>query len=130
MIRHLIRQLKHKIYHTKTKNKRSSQWDDVRYAFAEKNQTCAVCKSDKKLQIHHCVPFHHDSSLELDPENLISLCMDKFDCHIQIGHGDNFKFYNENVRQDAEMLINTPADQFNTKFKEVAATAKKNRKVN
>ena len=46
------------------------------------------------------VSFKHDPALELDPKNLIVLCMGPNECHLLIGHGDNFKLYNPYVAAD------------------------------
>jgi hypothetical protein len=54
------------------------------------------------------MPFHDDPSLELHPDNLISLCMGPRDCHIKVGHGDAFKWYNPNVEADAAELLASP----------------------
>jgi hypothetical protein len=54
------------------------------------------------LNVHHVLPFHLKPELELDPSNLITLCssLDK-NCHLDIGHGDNFRAYNASVREYA-----------------------------
>ena len=66
------------------------------------------------------MPFAKDASLELDPNNLISLCMDKgHDCHILIGHGDDFKAYNPNVVADATEALLHPE-----KIREIQERAK------
>lgn len=102
--------------------KRSNEWPKVEKDFREKNPTCAACGSTNKLNVHHKKPFHLHPELELDENNLITLCMDKNRCHLLIGHGDNFRAYNPNVEADAAKvkkdikLIN-----------EVAAMAEKNR---
>ena len=63
--------------------------------------------------------------LELDPNNLITLCMGKLECHLQLGHLGNFKFYNPNIRKDAAIVLAHP-DQFD----EIVKEALTNRKVN
>jgi hypothetical protein len=50
------------------------------------------------------MPFHSDPSLELNPDNFITLCMNKLECHEKIGHGGNFKLYNPHVKEDAAIL--------------------------
>ena len=81
--------------------KRSSRWDEVRDDFIRKNPKCFCCGSSKKLQVHHITPFSNNPELELVESNLISLCMDKNECHLNIGHGGSFKFYNPNVIEDS-----------------------------
>ena len=78
---------------------RSPEWPKVEHAHLKVFPTCAACDSSKKLNVHHIKPFHLFPELELEPTNLITLCMDK-DCHILLGHGDNFKAYNPNVIAD------------------------------
>jgi len=81
---------------------RSSYWANVREKFLEDNPLCAACASHKSLQVHHIKPFHLHPELELDPTNLITLCMDVTECHLIVGHGDSFRCYNPNVREDAQ----------------------------
>ncbi len=63
------------------------------------------------MNVHHMKPFHLDPPLELDPTNLISLCMGKFECHIRIGHGDDFKAYNPSVQVDAALCLRNPGSR-------------------
>ena len=110
---------------TITGGKRSSKWPGVEHAHLKQFPTCAACGSAKHVQVHHMRPFHLHPELELDPNNLISLCMDN-DCHIYIGHGDDFKAYNPNVKEDAAKVF---AGKNNLKpvLTEVSAAAKKDR---
>ena len=87
---------------------RSNKWDEVRDTFIEKNSSCAACGSTKKLQVHHIKPFHLHPELELEESNLITLCMDKNDCHLNVGHGDSWRCYNPNVKSDAEKFLSSP----------------------
>jgi hypothetical protein len=53
--------------------------------------------------VHHVIPFHLRRDLELDPENLITLCENKRDgvnCHLLFGHLGCFKSFNPSVRAD------------------------------
>ena len=105
--------------------KRSPKWPGVEHAHLKLFPTCAACGSSEKLNVHHKRPFHLHPELELDPNNLITLCMEN-DCHIYIGHGDDFKAYNPNVVEDAATVA---ANLSNLKqiITEVSATAKQNR---
>ena len=78
---------------------RSGHWPKVEHEFLSLHSVCEACGTKEKLNAHHMKPFHLYPALELDPSNLITLCMDK-DCHILLGHGDNWKAYNPNVIQD------------------------------
>lgn len=80
---------------------RSPRWPAVRDGFLKTHPACAACGGTLRLQVHHVKPFHAHPELELDPRNLITLCMGEEDCHLNIGHGDNWKAWNPGVRQDA-----------------------------
>ena len=97
---------------SKTKNRdklvnhpveRSHKWPAVQRLHLKFEPKCACCGSTKKLNVHHKKPFHLFPELELDLNNLITLCMDK-ECHLKIGHGGNFKDYNPNIDEDAKTL--------------------------
>ena len=79
---------------------RSPRWDEVRDQHLESNNECAACGTRLKLQVHHIRPFHLYPELELEPKNLITLCMDEWDCHLKIGHGGSFHSYNPHVEED------------------------------
>jgi hypothetical protein len=84
--------------------KRSEQWPEVRNTFLKENPSCAVCGGTKRLQVHHIVPFNVAPDLELEKDNLITLCTSKkygINCHLLIGHLGNFKRANLNVKADA-----------------------------
>lgn len=80
---------------------RSPEWAKIRDAFVEKNPSCAACGGGVDIQVHHILPFHLHPELELETTNLISLCMGDDQCHLMIGHGDSFRFFNPNVVEDA-----------------------------
>lgn len=64
------------------------------------------------LQVHHIKPFHLHPDLELDPDNLITLCEIKGrDHHLLIGHLDDWEAYNPNVRHDVKRFHNKNATQ-------------------
>jgi len=86
---------------------RSDKWDIVHDAYIKKHPTCAVCDSINNVQAHHIFPFHYcialgRPDLELDDRNLITLCeTEGHDHHLLIGHFDDFKSSNMNVKTDA-----------------------------
>jgi len=80
---------------------RSDQWPTLRDHFVKEHPLCAACGSVKRLQVHHIKPFHLFPTLELDPANLIVLCMDVNECHLKIGHGSSFRSFDKNVVADA-----------------------------
>jgi hypothetical protein len=102
-------------------NPRSPHWPIVEKTFLSQHPVCEVCGTKNKLNVHHKKPFHLFPELELDPNNLITLCMEK-QCHILIGHGDNFKDYNPNVESDVQRL-----KQNISLFEEVSKNAKLHR---
>lgn len=86
---------------------RSSKWPAVRAEHIERHPVCEACGSAANLNVHHIIPFHVNSYLELDPTNLITLCRN---CHFTLGHDPdgpkgpkkpNWKEFNSHVRQDA-----------------------------
>ena len=93
---------------------RSSQWPKVRAAHLKAHPCCAVCGTRKDVQVHHIKPFHIKPELELDPNNLVTLCTSKywgFNCHLAVGHGGNFRYENANVLEDIERVkrVGNPA---------------------
>ena len=88
-----------------TGKKRSSQWSAVRKEHLRLNPVCYCCGSKSKLQVHHISPFHLTPELELEPSNLITLCVNKtLNCHLILGHRKSFKKENPNVIQDCDYI--------------------------
>jgi len=79
-------------------HKRSPHWPKVEKAHLAAHPACDACGAHMHLQVHHVSPFHLHPELELDDANLVTLCMDSNRCHLLIGHGDNWKQYNPNLR--------------------------------
>jgi 5-methylcytosine-specific restriction protein A len=104
MLTHLINLARNATRKLSEPASRSPEWPKVEHAHLKLFPTCAACGSNKRLQVHHIRPFHLHPELELDPNNLITLCMSPNDCHILIGHGDDFKAYNPNVQTDASKV--------------------------
>jgi hypothetical protein len=100
---------------------RSPHWPAVEHAYLKLHPVCECCGTKNKLNVHHKKPFHLFPQFELDPTNLITLCMEK-ECHIKLGHGDNFKDYNPNVVDDVKKVHDNMG-----LFESVADAAKKNR---
>ncbi|CAB4176620.1 HNHc domain containing protein [uncultured Caudovirales phage] len=95
---------------------RSSHWPAVRKQHLAKFPTCAACGAtsvEEHLEVHHVKPFHLDPSLELLPENLITLCRTGRDDHFHLGHDPDgpgplkpsWRSENKNVRQDSANLL-------------------------
>lgn len=80
--------------------KRSSRWRKVRAEHLLRQPVCQACGRNKSLEVHHIKPFHSHPSLELDPDNLVTLCGDP--CHIVHGHLMSWRRINETVEADCE----------------------------
>ncbi|KAA1013054.1 HNH endonuclease [Paraburkholderia panacisoli] len=102
IVRHLIdaAQGKHPVT-----SARSNHWPAVREQHLKSQPVCVVCGGKDKLQVHHIRPFHLHPDLELDPNNLVTLCESGkggVSCHLFVGHLSNFRGWNPNVKEDAE----------------------------
>jgi 5-methylcytosine-specific restriction protein A len=81
---------------------RSGKWPEVQKAHLAVQPKCAACGGDNGINVHHIQPFHIHPELELDPTNLITLCMGyPWECHLMVGHGGSFKARNPDVVKDA-----------------------------
>lgn len=124
-ISHSINLVRNKFRDVGVSTKRSSKWPTVEKYFRESHSVCAVCGTAEKLNVHHKQPFHLHPELELDVNNLITLCMGPRECHLIIGHGNDFKSYNPNIDADVAILTKDI-----TKFASIAEKAKENKKFN
>lgn len=104
---------------------RSDKWPKIEKEYLAKQPKCQACNGTQRLNVHHKQPFHIHPELELDLNNLITLCMGATECHIRIGHGDDFKMYNPNVVTDAAEILAHPE-----KRAEIEVKAKATRLVN
>jgi hypothetical protein len=77
---------------------RSGKWPRVRHAHLAKHPGCAVCGNVGDCDAHHVYPYHLFPELELDPENLITLCRGH---HLFFGHLGEFSAFNPLVREHA-----------------------------
>lgn len=101
------------IRHEKQKEKtRSTQWPAVRDEYVREKKKCESCDSTERLQVHHVEPFHLRPDLELSKSNFIAMCMGENECHLKIGHGDDFKAYNPDVRLHAARAEKHPHLRF------------------
>ena len=125
LIAHGINLVRHSLRDVGISAKRSGKWPTVEKHFLEAHPTCEACGSKKRLNVHHCKPFHLDPELELDPNNLITLCMDTKECHLHLGHGGSFKQYCPDVRKFAAETLKRPE-----KYDQVCILAYDNRLVN
>ncbi len=77
---------------------RSPKWSSIRKKHLKNHPYCAACGANKKLEVHHKIPVHINPELELESDNLITLCDSP--CHLVFGHLYNYKSYNEYVESD------------------------------
>jgi 5-methylcytosine-specific restriction endonuclease McrA len=94
-------------------HERSPEWPRVAHEHLSIEPACAACgHRGQGLQVHHIKPFHLFPELELDPNNLITLCELKGrDHHLLLGHLDDWESYNPNVRRDVKRFHNENAQQ-------------------
>ncbi len=92
---------------------RSPEWPRVAHEHLAIEPGCAVCgHRGQGLQVHHIKPFHLHPGLELDPNNLITLCeIPGRDHHLLIGHLDDWDSYNVRVRPDSQRYHKMSADK-------------------
>ena len=86
---------------------RSPHWPKVRAEHLKLHPECAACGQTDKLQVHHIIPFSFDPSKELDPDNLITLCVDgpgHMNCHLLWGHSGNYKCSGSNIRENCKII--------------------------
>ena len=91
--------------------KRSARWDELRAKHIRHNPICVACKANTDLDVHHIKPFHLHPELELDLNNLITLCRKH---HFYIGHDPDYSgpkkpswsLFNPNVTLDAKAYNN------------------------
>lgn len=123
-VKHFVRLVHSKLREAVKRVARSPHWSTVEKHWKNGHPSCAACGSLKHVQVHHVVPFHHEPLLELADGtgeyckltnsdgsyvcNLISLCMDKPECHLRIGHGGDFHWADTNVRADAAEVLAHP----------------------
>lgn len=99
---------------------RDSRWPALRKKYIQAHPRCEACNTLQEVQVHHIVPVKKDPSKELDPFNLISLC--KKGCHLKIGHGGSYQFFNPGCKEDALSLLKGKGT-----FEEISKVAKSRR---
>lgn len=84
--------------------KRSDHWPVVRHVHLQLEPNCQYCGNTLNLEVHHIKPFHLNPELELDQDNLITLCETMgIECHLKHGHFGNWKSFNPVIRIECEM---------------------------
>lgn len=92
---------------------RSREWARVAKEHLLREPRCVACGyRGKKLQVHHIKPFHLHPQLELDPQNLITLCEARGrEHHLLLGHLDAWESYNDHIRADVKHFYRKSAAQ-------------------
>lgn len=80
---------------------RSKGWRKVRNEHVKAHPICAACGRTDGLEVHHIEDFSTKPELELDPNNLITLCDKAMRCHLTFGHLGNWKSINPEVIKDS-----------------------------
>jgi hypothetical protein len=94
---------------------RSGSWPKFRKQFLKKNFCCEACCTDKKLEVHHIIPFAENKELELDERNCVTLCRN---CHLVLGHFKDFKLYNPMIVKHAREFMFDRMDAVNRSRKD------------
>jgi 5-methylcytosine-specific restriction enzyme A len=84
---------------------RSGKWPRVRKEHLATHPRCEVCGEKKDSEVHHIQAYRERPELELDPNNLITLC-NRHGHHLLFGHLMDFRSVNRNVVRDATMWHN------------------------
>lgn len=74
-------------------------WRSLRNEVIRCYPECAMCGYGKELEVHHIQPKHIKPWLALEWDNLIVLCRD---CHLHLGHCNDFDNYNANIVEIAK----------------------------
>lgn len=81
---------------------RSGKWPARRRKYLALHPHCAACGSSEDVEPHHIRPFHLHPDLELDADNLVSLC-EKHGCHLAFGHNYDWHAFNPHVEEDCRI---------------------------
>jgi len=80
---------------------RSSKWPEVEKAFRKLHPRCEVCGTDKDINIHHLKSFATHPELELDFDNLWTVCRIH---HFWLCHLGSWASLDENAKADCLAL--------------------------
>jgi len=87
----------------KPKVRRDPGWAKLRKEHLAKQPACLACGSKKSVVPHHIIPVDWAKELELQPENLVTLCEgDVVNCHLLYGHHRHWRSYNPDVVEHAQ----------------------------
>ena len=78
---------------------RSGKWPAVRQRFIKAHPCCEACGSSQNLNVHHIFSFKNNPELELDPDNLITLCRKH---HFFLGHSGNWTITHKKCQEEVK----------------------------
>jgi len=129
-VQHGARLALHAIDKTTHLGLRSPEWHHVEVLFLHNHDECVACGGKEHLNVHHKKPFHLFPSMELEPSNLITLCMGEGrHCHLLLGHGDNFQAWNPEVERDASAARSLWAKNDDVGLEALVTKAKEQRRM-
>lgn len=93
----------------KRQGERDARWNSVRKEHIRTHSFCIACGNTSNLEAHHIKPFSQNPELELDPNNLVTLCTcsvrGKMNCHLMMGHNGSMQEHNPNVVHDSIQML-------------------------
>jgi len=93
----------------KRQGERDARWRSVRNEHLRTHSFCIACGNTDSLEVHHIKPFVQNPELELDPDNLVTLCTcssrGKMNCHLIMGHNGSMHEHNPNVVHDSVQML-------------------------
>lgn len=102
---------------------RSSAWPTVRQRWLTAHSRCAVCGGRELLEVHHIRPFHLWPELELDSNNLLTLCEHPTrQCHLRWGHLGWWQAYNPQILADVLRIRGRPTSRDDSLFPQTASS--------
>lgn len=112
----------------KRQGERDARWNSVRKEHIRTHSFCIACGNTSNLEAHHIKPFSQNPELELDPNNLVTLCTcsvrDKMNCHLMMGHNGSMQEHNPNVVHDSiQMLKRVNRDKYDEICKRVSVAS-------
>jgi 5-methylcytosine-specific restriction protein A len=81
---------------------RNPAWPALRAGHLISHPACAACGITHPVEVHHIRPREDYPSLELDPDNLVTLCQNH---HFTLGHFSSWSRSNPEVVKDAAGVL-------------------------
>ena len=92
---------------------RSDKWPAARRYHLMSDSWCRKCGSKKDLQVHHIIPFEINPKLELNQNNLLTLCETiGVQCHLKHGHLGYWHQYNPDILKSLSPAPGIPASDY------------------